>query len=298
MKNPDKPFPNSGNIYSNETTLLSSLLGQKILVIGHRGLGKSSLENKNLPENTIPSFQMAFIDGADMVELDVTLTYDEQTVVFHDDFLDRTTDGIGSIQNYNLETIRKLDAGKGTIWENRNIRLTTLREVFFFILKKNLSHSVNIELKPYNGSKRAGFLYRKIMVSRVIQLIDEFSVKDRVIISSFDLRMLVLLRQQRPDLLTALLAHGLPWNMEKMTGTAVKLGINGIHPNFAIIKSKDEVTHAKDKALFVQPYTLNTDKEFQKAIKFGVTGIITDVPGVLYDFLKNIKKQTAKSQRK
>jgi glycerophosphoryl diester phosphodiesterase len=58
------------------------------LVIGHRGY------NQIAPENTLPSFKLAKMAGADMVELDYYHAKDGMLVCVHDETLDRTTDAI------------------------------------------------------------------------------------------------------------------------------------------------------------------------------------------------------------
>uniref|UniRef100_A0A1A9W9B0 GP-PDE domain-containing protein n=1 Tax=Glossina brevipalpis TaxID=37001 RepID=A0A1A9W9B0_9MUSC len=53
--------------------------------IGHRGCGKSHWRERDiLRENTIKSIQMAYENGADMVEIDVQLTKDKVPILYHD----------------------------------------------------------------------------------------------------------------------------------------------------------------------------------------------------------------------
>ena len=54
-------------------------------IIGHRGIPTLA------PENTLESFRLAFDQGADIVEMDVRLSRDNQVVVIHDRDLKRTT---------------------------------------------------------------------------------------------------------------------------------------------------------------------------------------------------------------
>jgi len=59
---------------------------------GHRG---SPIKK---PENTIASMEQAKLEGADLVEFDVSLTKDGIAVLLHDDTLDRTTNLCGPIR--------------------------------------------------------------------------------------------------------------------------------------------------------------------------------------------------------
>lgn len=60
-------------------------------VIGHRGAAGHA------PENTLPSLRAAHHLAAAWIEFDVKLSRDGVPVLFHDDTLERTTDGRGRI---------------------------------------------------------------------------------------------------------------------------------------------------------------------------------------------------------
>lgn len=69
-------------------------------------------------ENTIASMQAAFDYGAEIVELDIKLTKDEQLAVFHDSTLEFRTNATGEIQDYTMEELKKLDIGYGYSSDN------------------------------------------------------------------------------------------------------------------------------------------------------------------------------------
>ncbi|MBW3634544.1 MAG: glycerophosphodiester phosphodiesterase [Chloroflexi bacterium] len=64
-------------------------------------------------ENTIPSMQAAFANGATAVELDIHRTADGHLVVFHDWTLECRTNGSGVTNEQTLEYLRDLDIGYG-----------------------------------------------------------------------------------------------------------------------------------------------------------------------------------------
>ncbi|UGS36371.1 glycerophosphodiester phosphodiesterase family protein [Capillimicrobium parvum] len=68
------------------------------------------------PSNTMYAFKQAMKVGADMLELDVGVTKDDQVIVMHDTTLDRTTNGTGTIASHTLAQIRRLD---GAYWFSR-----------------------------------------------------------------------------------------------------------------------------------------------------------------------------------
>ena len=74
-------------------------------IIAHRGASGSA------PENTIAAFELALVQGADAIELDVRLTADGVPVVLHDPTLDRTTNHQGPIGAVAADRLGDIDAG-------------------------------------------------------------------------------------------------------------------------------------------------------------------------------------------
>ena len=74
-------------------------------IIAHRGGGVLA------PENTLAALRYARNLGFEAVEFDVKLTADDVPVLFHDDSLERTTDGSGPVADMLFDVITQLDAG-------------------------------------------------------------------------------------------------------------------------------------------------------------------------------------------
>ncbi len=72
--------------------------------IAHRGLHDAS---KGVIENSISAARAAIAAGYG-VECDVQLTADGQLVVFHDDSLERLTDGAGAVAKHSANELRRL----------------------------------------------------------------------------------------------------------------------------------------------------------------------------------------------
>jgi len=76
------------------------------LLMAHRGGAALA------PENTIEAFREAVERwGADVLEMDVRTTRDGELVVIHDETVDRTTDGSGTVAQLTLRELHSLDAG-------------------------------------------------------------------------------------------------------------------------------------------------------------------------------------------
>ncbi|MGA8943092.1 MAG: glycerophosphodiester phosphodiesterase family protein [Thermoactinomyces sp.] len=116
-------------VYVNNSSLLAKPGTGTPSLLAHRGLAQTfdldgvkwdtcTAERIHKPEhpyleNTIPSMRAAFKAGADMVELDVQLTKDNQFAVFHDHMLECRTEARGKIRDYTMAELRKLDVGYG-----------------------------------------------------------------------------------------------------------------------------------------------------------------------------------------
>jgi glycerophosphoryl diester phosphodiesterase len=109
-------------------------------VIGHRGAAGAA------PENTLASIRKARELGATWIEFDVKLTRDGHTILFHDDRLERTTDGQGAVAATTLAQIRRLDAGGWFGAAFRGEPVPTFEQAL--ALCAELGLGINVEIKP------------------------------------------------------------------------------------------------------------------------------------------------------
>ena len=112
---------------------------QYVFVIAHRG------DWRNAPENSIQCIENAIAMGADMVELDIQQTKDNNFICMHDATLDRTSTGKGAIKNYTTTELKQfvLKSGNG-IKTRRSI--PTLEEALMTYKGDSSHHS-----KMWNG---------------------------------------------------------------------------------------------------------------------------------------------------
>ena len=86
---------------------INTFIDNKPAIIAHRG------NTGRYPENTLKAIEDSIRCGVDAVEIDVRTCKDGKLVVIHDETLDRTTSGHGSVCNVTYSQIRRLDAGMG-----------------------------------------------------------------------------------------------------------------------------------------------------------------------------------------
>lgn len=112
-------------------------------VIAHRGASAVA------PENTLAALRKASEFGAAWVEFDVKLTRDGVPILFHDDQLERTTNGRGNVAEVTLEQIQALDAGGWFDPAFRGEPVPTFAAALE--LCATLGLGVNVEIKPCPG---------------------------------------------------------------------------------------------------------------------------------------------------
>ncbi|RIW38794.1 glycerophosphodiester phosphodiesterase [Bacillus salacetis] len=116
-------------IFANNTSLLTKERKGDPFLLAHRGMAQTfsmhgiegdtcTAERIYEPEhtyleNTLPSIEAAFKEGADMVEFDIRPTKDGEFAVFHDWTLDCRTNLTGEPKEYTMEQLKKADIGYG-----------------------------------------------------------------------------------------------------------------------------------------------------------------------------------------
>ena len=233
----------------------------KPIVIGHRGY------RAKYPENTLASFSAAMDAGADMIELDVHLTKDNQLAVIHDEKVDRTTNGEGRVRDLKLNELRSLDAGGWFDLLFSGERIPALGDVLD--LARNQIH-VNIEIKAAPESRDV--LYRT--GDRALELIKKKKAFDFVVISSFSMPLLKHIRSQSTQVAMGVLTYKKKQGFLKVCEA---IGAMAWHPHYKYFTLK-EMEQVKDLGLKILPYTVNEKQEMNRLLEMGVDGFFTDDP--------------------
>ena len=240
------------------------------LVFAHRGASGYA------PENTLVSFEKALEMGADGYELDVQLTKDGEIVVVHDEWLERLTDGKGFVKDYTLEELRKLNFNK-TFPQYGVQRIPTLKEVFELV--KDTDLEVNVELKT-------GIFEYPGIVDKVLALVDEMNMKDRVIYSSFNHYTCVKIRELQPDARIGFLYGDVFIDVEQYVKDH---GGDAIHPAFYLLQDPVHAITAKKLGLQINTWTVNEPAHMDMCCQLGVDIIITNYPDKALEIVKKYK---------
>ncbi|MGG3451160.1 glycerophosphodiester phosphodiesterase [Domibacillus aminovorans] len=236
-------------------------MNKKPAIFAHRGASGTH------PENTMAAFEAAVRLDADGIELDVQMTKDGEIVIIHDETVNRTTNGKGAIERMTYAEIAELDAGSWFHPKFAGEKILTLDE--FLTWATGNTMQINIELKtnkvPYYGIEQ-----------KVLELIDIYNMRGRVIISSFNSESVGRVIELDPYIAVA----GLVWRIPReAVRAAKKLGLTALHTQipFALSEYGKE---AINSGMLLRLYTINDVKEWNRVKGSGVPveAIITDFP--------------------
>ena len=222
-----------------------------MIKIGHRGaMGYE-------PENTLRSFQKAIDLGVDMIELDVYVLKSGELMVFHDDKVDRITNGKGYLVDKTFEEIRQLDAGKGE-------QIPTLQEVLDLVDRQI---KVNIELKGTETAEPVSHLILEYITNK------GWSENDFVV-SSFDHHELHLFKTLNPGIKIGVLIASIPMGYARI---AKDINAEFINPCLEFINDA-LVKNAHKSGIKVLVYTVNDPDDIKRMKALGVDGIFSNFP--------------------
>jgi glycerophosphoryl diester phosphodiesterase len=224
------------------------------------------------PENTMVAFQGAIDLGYRYIETDLHLSRDGRVVIFHDDTLERLTNGVGRFWDLDWETLRTLDTahhfdpGAGHPWRDRGVHMPLLEEA----VRTFPDAHFNLDLKQ-PGIERA-----------VAEEVRRLGVEDRVLIGSFyDLRV----RRARAAAGDRVATAAGPGEVLRALASArAHRGVGGRFdvlqvPERIVTKRLVEAAHRGGKQVHV--WTVNDPGAMQRLLDLGVDGIVSDRPDLL-----------------
>ena len=239
------------------------------------------------PENTMTAFQEAVDLGYRYLETDLQISRDGVLVTFHDDTIDRTTDGTGLVSDHSLAELQELDAGYrfeidgDSPYRSRGIRIPTLEELATTYPDQVFS----LDLKS-DGTEEA-----------LVETIRRLDLWDRVIVGSFSDARLRRFRAlaDRPVAMSA----GPRETLRFVTAARLRLPFRPKCDSFQVpvrqfitIVSARTVEAARGVDVPLIVWTINDQAEMQELLDLGVDGIITDRPDLLRTLLDQRDQNT------
>ena len=225
-------------------------------VIGHRGAAGLA------PENTFAGFDLALELGVDGIETDVQKTKDGKLVLFHDDRLDKTTNGTGVLQETSWQELQQLDAGSWFDAKYAGERIPLLIEAL-----KRYGTRTHFDLEV----KQTGIEYE------VLNMLEQLRLLDRVTFTSQDFPTICHIKERNP---LARVGYITADCSEENVTRVVKAKIQVFCPRAEKI-TKQLVDQWHSLELFVRACGVKNTEMMKKAIHADVDGMTFDFPDVL-----------------
>lgn len=274
------------------TTIAQSIYLPKFDVQGHRGARGLK------PENTIPAFIMALDSGVTTLEMDVVITRDKQVVLSHEPWMSSEIclDPQGKAfsdrdeKKYNIyemdyEQVKLFDCG---MKENRNfpgqqkiaVSKPLLQDVIVAVEDHIRSYTryevdYNIEIKSSPAGDGKTHPSVEEYSDLVYNLVDEYLPMSRVVIQSFDFRVLQYWHTKYPQVRLSALVE----NLKSVEANLHELGFdpNVYSPYYKLI-NKEKIAYLHRRKIRVIPWTVNEHKDMLQLRGMGADGFITDYP--------------------
>ena len=143
----------------------------------HRGASEYA------PENTLSSFYLGLLQGANGIETDVRKTKDGVLILFHDDTLDRVTDTVGRVEDFTWEELQKVKV-YGNCTTGFFDRIVTLREFLEAFSQYDIHFAIEL--------KGAG------VEAETLELAKEFGVMEKTTFTSFAFEYIQTIKELEP----------------------------------------------------------------------------------------------------
>jgi glycerophosphoryl diester phosphodiesterase len=279
-------------LFSVTITVSAQIYIPKFDVQGHRGA------RGLMPENTIPAFLMAIDTGVTTLELDLAVTKDKQLVVSHEGWMSslicldpegkeitEKNEKKHNIYQMTYDQVKAYDCGsrinpRFPLQQKMKTSKPLLVDAILAVenyIKGNALYEVdyNIEIKSEPEGDNKFHPKPPEFSDLVFNVIDQYLPWDRVVIQSFDFRVLKYWHEKHPGVRLAALVE----NLNTIDENIKALGfIPSIYsPEFTLL-SKGEIKRCHDLKMRVIPWTVNEKKEMDELKNWGVDGIITDYP--------------------
>ena len=231
----------------------------------HRGASEYA------PENTLSAFYLGLLQGANGIETDVQKTKDGVLVLFHDDTVDRVSDGSGKLCDYTFEQLRALK-----IYGNNTMgfydRIMTLRE----FLEKFANYDITfaIELKGPD------------VELETLEMAKEFGIMEKTTFTSFKFDYIKKLKELEPD---ARIGYLIDAPDDDALNALIAIGGEEIAPRATNITA-ELIEKWRGLGLGVRAWGVKEVPVRKKMCELKVDGMTVNFPDRLFQHLNSLPK--------
>jgi glycerophosphoryl diester phosphodiesterase len=293
-------------IFSAAGEIFAQAYTPKFDIQGHRGA------RGLMPENTIPAFLTALDSGVTTIELDLAVTKDKKLVVSHEPWMSSQIcinpsgdespakdERKHNIYKMTYEQIKEWDCGSKDIEQfPKQQKLVTPKPLLSDVIVAVENHiksftryevDYNIEIKSQPDMDDKFHPKPEVFSELVFNLVDQYLPLDRVVIQSFDFRVLKYWHEKYPQVRLAALVENKKSVEENLTDLGFTPSIYS--PYYKILK-KEDVKYLHEKRIRVIPWTVNEPSDMLALKGINVDGFITDYPDRATKFKRTLNIQS------
>ena len=236
-------------------------------IVAHRGASGDA------PENTLAAIRLAAEHGASWIEIDVNISADGTPVLFHDDGLQRCSNGKGLVIEHSLQTLQSLDCGSWFSDTFAGEKIATLEQCLQ--LAEECGLGINLEIKPCSG-------WEIPTTDSIAELLNNKNKLPPMVISSFSHIAMQRAAKLLPQLSRSCLYLVAPPNWQSLVK---EVNADNIHLYANSLLTEEKVAQYKSQGLGVYCYTVNTTDDAKALFVKGIDGVFTNYPRTLTEQL-------------
>lgn len=226
----------------------------------HRGASEYA------PENTFSSFYLGLLQGANGIETDIQKTKDGVLVLFHDDTVDRVTDGIGKLCDYTLDELKKLKI-YGNSTAGFYDRIVTLRE----FLEKFSQYDISFALELKGAD----------VESDTLAMVEEFGIMNKTTFTSFQFDYIKNMKELNPTARVGWLTQSVDSeNIDALLG----IGGEEMAPQACEV-TPELMKEWRNAGLGVRAWGVSSVSLMKKMCDFKVDGMTVNFPDRLFQYI-------------
>lgn len=249
----------------------------RLRLYGHRGAPA------HLPENTLPAFERALVDGANSLEIDVHPTVDGHFVVAHDPDGERMAGVPEHIRTSTLDQVRRWNVAMGTGRSDLGKHtVPTLAET----LEAFPDVPLSIDLKPDEPEA----------VPPLLEVVARHGAEERVTLASFSTRVVQRMRDLGYPGRTTLsklevgLLRFLPLAIARRFVSGDSAHIPVEHSRIRL-DGRRFIERCRALDLRVDYWVVDDPEEARRLLDRGATGIMSDNPAVIAPVFQEFKHE-------
>ena len=255
----------------------------RALIFSHRG-GAGIF-----PENTIAAMRGSAKLGVDALDMDARLSSDGVLMAFHDETLERTTNGSGALSAHSAAELESLNAAanftKPDGEKHEPVPVPRIADILREFSESDLLFIIELKDREQKGEQAA---------RQLAKIVGELNLQKRVIIGSFGGEAVAAFRKALPEAATSA-------SQSEAAGFIMlgKIGLEGAYsppiralqlPPFAFginLANKATIEKAHANGYAVHYWTINNAQEMTALTAIGADAIFTDYPDILREVIKN-----------